>query len=332
MSEPTLCVPAASCGRNDSVHPDFQDKPAQVAILLCTYQGERFLSEQIDSFLSQTYGSWKVWASDDGSTDGTLGILDAYREKLGHERLAVVHGPGRGFVANFLSLVCRNDIQADFYAYADQDDIWLNNKLERAIKWLTSLPRAVPALYCSRTLFVDEENREIGMSALFSKPPAFSNALVQSIGGGNTMVFNAAARALLCQAGADVPAVSHDWWTYMVVAGCGGEVFYDAAPSLRYRQHGDNLVGMNTGIGARFERWRLLWDGRFRRWNEANLIALRRLRERLTPENRKIMDRFSHARTLPRLPGLVALWHSGVHRQSWVDSLGLFVAFFFKKM
>ena len=83
------------------------------AILLCTYQGERFLSEQIDSFLSQTYGSWKVWASDDGSTDGTLGILDAYREKLGHERLAVVHGPERGFVANFLSLVCCNDIQAD---------------------------------------------------------------------------------------------------------------------------------------------------------------------------------------------------------------------------
>lgn len=290
------------------------------------------MAEQLDSFLSQSYRYWKVWASDDGSSDGTLALLDAYRDKLGGERLSVLRGPGQGFVANFLSLVCRDEVRSDYYAYADQDDIWLDDKLERAVRWLDSLPHDVPALYCTRTLFVDGENREIGVSALFSKPPEFANALVQSIGGGNTMVFNAAARALLIHAGTDVPAVSHDWWTYMVVSGCGGKVFYDPEPSLRYRQHGNNLVGMNTGSSARLERWRMLWGGRFRRWNDANLAALARLRERLTEENRQILNRFERARTLPSLPCLVALWRSGVHRQSLTDNLGLFLAFLFKKM
>ena len=327
-----LCVPAASCGRNDSVHPDFQDKPAQVAILLCTYQGERFLSEQIDSFLSQTYGSWKVWASDDGSTDGTLGILDAYREKLGHERLAVVHGPGRGFVANFLSLACRDDIQADFYAYADQDDIWLNDKLERAIKWLTSLPRAVPALYCSRTMLVDAENAELGCSPLFSRPPSFANALTQNLAGGNTMVFNNALRALIRQAGPNVSVVAHDWWTYLLATGCGGKVFYDPVPSLRYRQHSANIMGLDASNRARLERWRLLWHGRLCRWNEANLAALSRMQNALTEENQKIMTEFALARILPVPACFVALWRSGVYRQTWLSQLSMIVAFVFGKM
>lgn len=332
MSEPTLCVPAASCGRNDSVHPDFQDKPAQVAILLCTYQGERFLSEQIDSFLSQTYGSWKVWASDDGSTDGTLGILDAYREKLGHERFAVVHGPGQGFVANFLSLVCRDDIQADFYAYADQDDIWLNDKLERASKWLTSLPRAVPALYCSRTMLVDAENAELGCSPLFSKLPSFANALAQNIASGNTMVFNAAARDLVRQGGVNMSAAAHDWWTYMIVTGCGGKVFYDHEPSLRYRQHGSNLMGFDASVQAKLMRWRLMWHGRLRRWNDANLASLMRLRALLTEESRRVLGHFMRARSLPFPLNLVELWRSGVHRHSWVNNLSMIVALVFKKM
>ena len=217
----------------------------KVAILLCTYHGQHYLADQLDSFAAQSYPNWEVLASDDGSQDNTHAILEAYRGQWGHDRLAIHFGLARGFAANFLSLTCKSSIKADYYAYSDQDDIWEADKLQRAMSWLLTIPEDVPALYCSRTRLVDAHNRDIGYSPLFTKPPSFANALMQNVGGGNTMVFNNAARALLCEAGADADVVTHDWWAYLLVSGCG-KVFYDACPSLRYRQHGGNLVGMNS--------------------------------------------------------------------------------------
>jgi len=86
--------------------------------------------------------------------------------------------PAEGFVANFLSLTCKASIEADYYAYSDQDDVWESDKLERAVRWLQTVPENIPALYCSRTRLVDAENNEIGLSPLFSKPPSFANALI----------------------------------------------------------------------------------------------------------------------------------------------------------
>lgn len=270
--------------------------------------------------------------SDDGSSDGTLAILNTYRKQLGDARFALTRGPQRGFAANFLHLVCHDDVHSDFYAYADQDDIWLDDKLERAVKWLAAVPSGTPALYCSRVMLVDTENTELGFSPLLNRPPSFANALTQNLTGGNTMVFNNALRALIRQAGPNVPAVAHDWWTYLLVTGCGGKVFYDRVPSLRYRQHGSNLMGLDTSGKARLERWRLLWRGRLQRWNEANLAALSQVREALTEESRRIMDAFAQARILPFPVRCVALWRSGVYRQTWLSQLSMIVAFVFKKM
>jgi glycosyltransferase involved in cell wall biosynthesis len=229
------------------------------------------LADQLDSFAAQTHSHWDVWASDDGSQDDTRAILSAYEKKWDRNRLFVGTGPARGFAANFLSLVCNAMVKADYYAYSDQDDIWEAGKLERAIACLKGVPRDVPALYCARTRLVDAENSDIGLSPLFSRPPSFANALMQSIGGGNTMLFNNATRALLQKAGRDVDVITHDWWTYLVVSGAGGKVFYDAHPSVRYRQHDENLVGMNSSWSARLVRLRMLWHGRFRQWNDMNL-------------------------------------------------------------
>ena len=169
----------------------------KVAILLCTYHGQHYLAEQLDSFAAQSHSNWEVWASDDGSKDDTHAILEAYQQKWPDGRLSIHFGPAEGFAANFLSLTCKASIDADYYAYSDQDDIWEPNKLARAVEWLNTLPENIPALYCSRTRLVDSNNNEIGVSPLFAKPPSFANALMQNIGGGNTMVFNNAARNLL---------------------------------------------------------------------------------------------------------------------------------------
>lgn len=299
---------------------------AKVAILLCTYQGERYLCEQLDSFAAQAYQQWEVWASDDGSSDGTRRLLECYQRQWSVGRLHVQAGPHAGFAANFMALTVDARIQAAYYAYSDQDDIWDAIKLERAVAWLQRVPAGVPALYCGRTRLVDAGNNDIGLSALFSKPPHFANALMQNIGGGNTMVFNDAARQLLIQAGGLQPIITHDWWAYLVVTGCGGQVYYDSQPTLRYRQHGRNLVGSNRGWPARVRRARLLLQGQFRHWNDCNIAALRQLESRLTAENRETLERFAKARAMPLIPRLVHLRRSGVYRQTALGNLGLLMA------
>ncbi len=305
---------------------------SKVAILLCTYQGQQYLAQQLDSFAAQTHARWEAWASDDGSKDGTREILDGYRQMWPAGRLSVLGGPAKGLVANFLSLTCNEGIQADYYAYSDQDDVWEANKLERALAWLNGIPSETPALYCARTRLVDNRNQEIGLSPLFDKSPCFANALVQSIAGGNTMVFNHAARALLQEAGAQLPIVVHDWWAYMVVTGCGGRVHYDSSPTLRYRQHAANVIGMNDGWRARLRRLGRQWQGQFREWNGIHIEALRKLEHRLTPENRAILKRFAQAREMHLIPRMLNFNRSGVYRQTLAGNISLFLAAIFKKI
>ena len=207
----------------------------RVAILMCAWNGERYLAEQLQSFIDQTHTNWSLHVSDDGSSDATCDIVRRFSEGQ-HRVVTLRRGPRRGFSRNFMSLVCAPDIAGDYFAFSDQDDIWNKDKLERALNWLTTIPQEVPAVYCSRTEVVDDAGHRLGFSPLFTKPPGFRNAIVQNVGGGNTMAFNASARSLLAAIG-DVEVVSHDWWTYQITSAAGGLVRYDPQPSIRYRQH-----------------------------------------------------------------------------------------------
>jgi hypothetical protein len=106
------------------------------------------------------------------------------------------------------------------------------------------------------------------------------------------MVFNRAARDLLRRAGENVSAVTHDWWAYMLVTGCGGRVHYDPYPTVRYRQHSGNQFGSNVSLKAHLQRTRLLLRGRFRGWVDANINALQGVRHMMTPENQQVLDEF----------------------------------------
>lgn len=308
------------------------DKKNKVAILLATYHGQRFLEEQMQSFLTQTHCNWSIWASDDGSQDGTRDILDSYESKLGGERMSVHSGPEEGFVPNFLSLTCRPQVDADYFAYSDQDDVWEPNKLSQALSYLEALPPEVPALYCGRTKIVDESLNLVGYSPLFSRPPGFANALVQNVGGGNTMVFNRAARNLLCIAGEYIDVQTHDWWAYLVISACGGVIIYDKEAKVSYRQHGSNLVGQNSSWKARFKRVCMLFEGCFRRYNDRHIIALQGLRPYITPQNLVVLDCFIDARRRSLLSRMFGLYKSGIYRQTFLGNLGLFVGGLFNKI
>lgn len=308
------------------------DRSEKVAILMCSYNGESFLAQQLESFQQQSHRDWTVYVSDDGSKDRTLEILQATTARWEAGRLQVIKGPGQGFVTNFLSLTCRTDIHADFYAWADQDDIWKQEKLERAIAWLKSAPEGTPALYCGRTELICESGISFGYSPRFALAPHFSNALVQNIGGGNTMVFNQAARALLQEAGANLTVPSHDWWAYQLISGAGGAVHYDPVPMVLYRQHDENVVGTNSCWLARLKRLRMAFKGVFYEWNTQNIRALESMSHRLSQVHRAKLDQFKAARKLPLFRRILGFKRAGLYRQTLVGNLGLILATLLKKI
>lgn len=319
---------AEECGQPAAV----ASEPAGVTIVMCTYQGERFLSDQFRSIAAQTHANWRLYISDDGSADKTREIAEAFRaEQERNNRVVVVaNGPRRGFAINFLTALCASPKSA-YYAFSDQDDIWEAGKLSRALSFLEATSGR-PALYCGRTRIVDEAGRPTGLSPAFMRPPSFANALVQNIGGGNTMVMNDAARELLCAAGPDPDIAFHDWWAYQLVSGAGGQVYYDIEPWLLYRQHDTNVLGKNSSIANRIARLRFLFEGRLRGWTDRNIRALNRVRHLLTPQNRALLDAFAEARTKSTSRRLAALRRSGVHRQTRLGNLGLIVAAIFNKL
>jgi glycosyltransferase involved in cell wall biosynthesis len=301
-----------------------------VAILLCTFNGEGFLAEQLGSIQRQTFKNWTLIASDDGSSDRTRSILQTFQNSYAPGRVEVIDGPRRGAAANFLFLACRGGPASDYYAFCDQDDVWEADHLARAIGFLEQSGAAAPAVYGSRTRLIDRAGQDIGLSPLFSRTPAFRSALVQSIAGGNTMVFNEKARELLAFCGADVVVPSHDWWLYQAASACGGRVHYDPYPSVRYRQHGHNVIGSNMGLAARLRRLRMLGQGRFRHWSDLNVAALDRARPRMTAENRHVFDLFCKARNQPLLRRAAMFLQAGVYRQTLIGNLGLVAAVLFR--
>lgn len=293
-------------------------------VLLATRNGARHLAAQLDSIAAQIqWGRIDLVASDDGSNDETLTLLAEAAAKWRGGRFEVVTGPGRGFAENFRSLLQR-EVTTPYVVFSDQDDIWLESKLSVAAAALG--PATSPALYCGRTLLVSADDHPIGLSPLFRREAGFANALVQSIAGANTMVLNRAGFALASQAAKRSGFVSHDWLCYQVISGAGGRVVYDPEPQVRYRQHGDNLVGANTGWRARLDRMRRAWGGRFVDWNDRNVATLREVEELLTPEARARLAAFDAARRGPLLDRLQKLRQSGVYRQTLGGQVSLWAA------
>ena len=317
-------------GENIPVAPN-SDAPL-VAILLCTYNGAQFLAEQLDSLETQTHQNWVVIASDDGSTDQTLEILRQYQAKWPAGKLTIRSGPQKGFCQNFLSLACDPIIQADYYAFCDQDDVWLPAKLEVALANIIGNQSVdVPYLYCGRTKYVTENLKPCGMSPLFVFPPSFRNALVQSIAGGNTMIFNQAAKNLIEKVGiVDVP--SHDWWLYQLFSGVEGGIFYDHVPYLLYRQHKFALVGGNNSFPAKVERVWLLLQGRFQGWNSKNVGALIQVENELEKNNKKILRMFDLLRRSRLKDRIRLMGVCGLYRQTRRGTLSLFAAVLINKI
>ena len=308
------------------------NKSSTICILMGPYNGQAFLAEQLLSIENQSHKDWRLVMSDDGSTDDTLTIAKTFQEKWGKDRLEIRQGPKQGFCANFLSLACDPTIKADFYVFSDQDDVWMVDKLLIALAYFNAENHSeLPRAYCGRTQQVGEHSKLLGCSPLFSLPRSFRNALVQSIAGGNTMVFNQAAKELLEKAGLQ-QVVSHDWWVYQLVKGAGGDVYYDQEPTILYRQHDNALVGSNNGFRAKIERISYVLSGRFKAWNTLNYKALVNVKHLLSKDNQDILTTFGKFRGAKFKDRIRLLEVCGLYRQSWQGTFSLWLASLINKI
>lgn len=307
------------------------EKPETVAILMCTFRGAKYLRNQLDTIAAQTYTHWTLHVSDDGSDDGTLQLLEEFRTER-KDRVHVYEGPRNGFANNFFSLIGKHEVCADYYAFTDQDDEWDTCKLERATRRLKRLPHDAPVLYGSRSELVDEHGVRMGFSRRYRRPSSFANALVQNMVSGNTMVLNHNAMNLMRAAGTNIDVSAHDWWAYLLITGSGGLMVYDPYPTIRYRQHSNNLYGTNASLKAMMTRARRMLAGDFREWNERNLAALRATSALLHEDNRRLVDLFEQTREGAPWRRLWGLYRAGVYRQTWDGQLGLAVAAIAKRM
>ncbi len=290
-----------------------------VQIVMGTWNSARFLSEQLESFSAQQHTDWSLWVSDDGSSDNTLEMVRAYAESVPQD-VHLIEGPRKGVAANFLSLLCHPDLQSGPVAMADHDDVWLPDKLTRALDTLAGQDPDRPILYCTGSKVVDADLQDLHPSPARPRPPSFRNALVQTIAGGNTMMLNAAGLALARAAGPELDVPFHDWWLYLLVTGAGGTVIYDERPSLLYRQHQGNMRGQNRGLAARVDRLSELLDNRYKHWIDANLAALADCVPLLSEETLKIFEEFAACRKLSGVAAARLARRLSIYRQSWLET------------
>ncbi len=213
-----------------------------VAVLLSTFNGEKYIKDQIDSLLSQQGVSLKIVIRDDGSSDKTVDILNDYIQ--GNPNITLLCEKNCGVELSFQKLCCyaSANVDADYYAFCDQDDIWMPDKLYVAISILERYNQSQPNLYFSNLLMVDEKLNSIGnLFACDEVKISKRMSLLQVFTYGCTCVFNKKALKDYCVAGYD-KNLKHDNWIY-ILSMFLGNVYYDKTPHILYRQHGDNLSG-----------------------------------------------------------------------------------------
>ena len=311
-----------------------QSTEPKVAILLATYNGAAGLPAQLQSYVIQSVPPVLILVSDDGSRDDTRQIVTRFAAENPQIDVQLVDGPRLGAAQNFLSLLRRVPDWIDVVSLSDQDDVWLPDKIRRGLRALSDHPHPDQCLlYCGRTWECDADLGHKRLSRGMRRPATFRHALVQNLAGGNTMMLNRPTLELLQAVSHEArKLVVHDWWIYQVITGVGGQVIFDDAPLLYYRQHENNLIGANRGFGAKTKRLSMVMSGRFRRWNTVNIKALGASASRFTAENQAILRSFSEGRNLSVLRRVAMIWQTGLYRQGLQGNLSLYFAALLRRM
>lgn len=271
-----------------------------VLILMSTYNGEKYLEEQLESIFNQkTKCTVDLLIRDDGSTDKTGDILREYHKKY-HDRITVIMGENLGYNQSYFKLLqLANEKKYDYYAFSDQDDVWLDDKVQAAVDKLDKFPDDEPNLYGGCSYLTDEKLNTIGVTTRTDKPLSIFNLIIQNFLPGHSQVFNTKMLNLMLERTTKISSIYvYDSWI-ACSALVTGNVYFDVVPHTLYRQHGTN------GLGHASEKRRLSWikEKMIRiRKNDSHKYAkqiedfYRTYNQCMTPEENSEISKFLHNR------------------------------------
>ena len=232
----------------------------KVVVLMSTYNGDRYLENQIDSLLAQEGVEVEILARDDGSKDRTLEILEEYKGAKSNFDYYI--GENLGPAGSFLDLM-KHAPEADFYALCDQDDTWLPDKLKIAVEAIRQREseNRNPILYYGMPRFADNDGNLLkGPKGIYEKSLDFPSCLIKSNSTGCTMVFNRALLELI-NSKTPGPITMHDEWIHKVCLAVEGVLIYDEDVHILYRQHGGNTIGGQLSFRKVLKRyWKTLTE------------------------------------------------------------------------
>lgn len=263
----------------------------KVQILLSTYNGEKYIREQLDSLINQDYENINILIRDDGSTDSTVSIIESYA--IENSSITLTKGNNIGVVASFFELIKNADLSADLFSFCDQDDVWHKNKISKAVEKISDCDEEKPILYFSRLTMTDD-NLNIIKDTKISKYVGSYNAVVQNIVTGCTIVIN---KRLLLLSLNNFPNTNnvymHDWWLYLW-ASFFGQIIFDYNSYILYRQHDNNTMGLPLSfwqVKKRQIKYMLNRKGRTLRIAHINEFwSLSK--DKLSPEQKKLILSF----------------------------------------
>ena len=219
-----------------------------IAILMATYNSDRYISEQLDSILSQTYPNWHLYIHDDGSTDNTQEILLRYVKANSSKITILDYLPQGNAYANFMSLLSR--VEAPLYMFSDHDDVWHNDKVAKSYEAYNRqkiLTTERPIIVHSDLCVVDENLHVINpsfwqMAGIHPEMFERKDSRITNIVTGCTMLFDNLTKQ--CAIGrTPYGAPLHDEWITLCACANGGVVVPVCESLIEYRQHGDNTLG-----------------------------------------------------------------------------------------
>ncbi|CAN1529364.1 WcaA Glycosyltransferases involved in cell wall biogenesis [Candidatus Nanopelagicaceae bacterium] len=278
-------------------------------VLLATFNGGKYLEEQLESLVCQEGVTVRVWANDDGSTDETLAILKKWQRKGLIKDISKSQGVGS--TGAFLRLLSEHS-DSEYVAFCDQDDIWEPKKLAMQLLKITN---CMPACVTSQRLFIDNSNRIIGVSKKLRRSPSFENAMFENIAPGNTLLLNNQAINAINRY-QDAPIKYYDSWIYLLLTFVG-KVEYIHQPLIRYRIHETNLVGLRKYNVGRFIDSAESYLSQIRFLNEINERDLKQGQNSALTELRLISE------CKGKIKKVISILKYPLERQRRIDQVGI---------
>lgn len=303
-------------------------KEQSTEILLASYNGAPYIKQQIDSIMAQIESDWRLVLSDDGSTDGTEEILDAYVRQYPERMTRVYSGKRFGNARDhFFWLMKQSNAEVMFFC--DQDDVWHPDKMQKMKAAMEQAQKQygekTPLLVFSDQIVTDGQLQVISPSLMdyqrqYSMHFDYRSILMQNVVTGGAMAINRALATLAGQCTAPQQTVMHDWWLAAVAARFGKIVYIDEALG-EYRQHGNNSVGAKNvrSMGYVMEKLKKLPQLRkliLKKKAQADVFR-KTFVEELTPEDRRFLLNYAKSHS-----GLAFYWTYRAQVHGWMRWLG----------